>query len=207
MQIMLQIMTELLGNNIWSLAGLDELLIRFIFNLVIISILIRGIYFGYKQDKEYAFTFFLFNILIFFVCYIFSTADISMGFAFGLFAIFGFLRYRTSTIPIKEMTYLFTSITIALMNALKVEELGLITILLVNVVILLTVFTMERIWFANKTQYRNIVYEKIELIQEGNKELVIADLRKRTNLNITDFQIRSVNFLNDSVEMRVYFIP
>lgn len=200
-------MTELLGNDFWHLTGFGDLMIRFMFDLVIITILVRGIYFGYKRDEEYAFTFFLFNILIFFVCYIFSNANLSMGFAFGLFAIFGFLRYRTNTIPIKEMTYLFTSITIALMNSLRIEELSLLSVLLVNGIILLTVFTMERVWFAERTQYRNIIYEKIELIQEGNDDLVIEDLRKRTNLNITNFKIRSVNFLNDSVEMRVYFIP
>jgi len=200
-------MTELLGSNFWDLTGFSDLMIRFIFNLIIITVLVRGIYFGYKKDKEYAFTFFLFNILIFFVCYIFSNADLSMGFAFGLFAIFGFIRYRTNTIPIKEMTYLFTSITIALMNALRIEDMSLLAVLLVNAIILATVFIMEKLWFAQRTQYQNIIYEKIELIQEGNNALVLEDLRKRTNLNITDFQIRSVNFLNDSVEMRVYFIP
>jgi len=198
----------LLGNIVWYNAGeLTGLLLRFFFNLMVITILVKGIYFNYKKDKEYAFTFFVFNILIFFVCYIFSNTDIPMGFAFGLFAVFGILRYRTSTIPIKEMTYLFTAISVALINALQIEGFSVSTLALVNVFILLTVFTMEKIWFGNRSQYRNIYYEKIELIQEGKKDELLKDLRHRTNLHITDYEIKSVNFLNDSVELRVFFIP
>ena len=110
---------------------------RFLLDLIVITILVRGIYYYFKKDREYAFTFFLFNVLIFFVCYLMLAVEISMGFAFGLFAIFGILRYRTNTVPIKEMTYLFTAITIALINS--VGEFNWVTIFM-NVSILLFVF-------------------------------------------------------------------
>lgn len=176
---------------------------RFLMDLIVITALVRGIYFHYKKDKEYAFTFFLFNVLIFFVCYLMLATNISIGFAFGLFAIFGILRYRTSTIPIKEMTYLFTSITIALINAIGAFDW---IIVFMNIVILIFVFSMEKIWFTDKERYTSIEYEKIDLLQ-GPREEVLSDLKRRTGMNITRFEVRSFNFLNDSATIRIYFTP
>jgi len=180
------------------------LLTRMVINLIVITILIRFIYFGYKKDKEYAFTFFLFNVLIFFVCFVMLKSEISMGFAFGLFAIFGILRYRTNTIPHKEMTYLFTSITIALINGIAVMDE---TLIIMNFFILLSVFMMEKIWFSNKENYKTVYYEKIQLIQSGDRQAIIDDLKSRTALKVVKYEIRSMNFLNDSAELRVFFVP
>ena len=183
--------------------NLAEIAIRFLVNVLVITILVRGIYFYFKKDKEYAFTFFLFNVLVFFMCYLMLAIEISMGFAFGLFAIFGILRYRTDTIPIKEMTYLFTSIAIALINS--VGEFSWVSVFM-NIMILMFVFMMEKIWFTNREQSTSIRYEKIELLQ-GDKERVLEDLRNRTHLKVTHFEVRTYNFLNDSAMLKIYFTP
>jgi len=125
-----------------------------------------------------------------------------MGFAFGLFAIFGILRYRTNTIPIKEMTYLFTAITLALINAISPIDW---TMAFMNLSIIAFVYTMERLWFANKEQYKNVTYDRIELIENGQKDELIADLTSRTGLNVARYEIKSMNFLNDSAVLKIYF--
>ncbi len=180
------------------------LIYRFLIDIVVVTALVRGIYFGYKKDKEFGFTFYIFNVLIFFVCFVMVEADISMGSAFGLFAIFGILRYRTNTIPHKEMTYLFTCISIALINGMAKFET---TLFVMNALILFFVLIMEKLWFANKEHYKNVIYENVRLIENGNDEEVIKDLCKRTSLNIVKYEIKSMNFLNDSAELKVFYIP
>jgi len=184
-------------------ANLIEIVTRFLINIFGITILVRGLYFPFNGDKEYAFTFFLFNVLIFFICFLMLSTEISMGFGFGLFAIFGILRYRTITVPIKEMTFLFTAITIALINA--IGPLGL-TLIFMNITVLLFVYLMEKIWFSNKEQSTNIEYEKIDLLQE-NELAVLRDLQLRTGLNVNRYKIKSYNFLNDSASIKIYFTP
>jgi len=185
-------------------SSFSNIAIRFAVDIVVITILVRFIYYAFKKDQEFSFTFFLFNIIIFFVCYVMQTSKISMGFAFGLFAIFGILRYRTDTIPIKEMTYLFTAIALALINA--IGPFGAETIFM-NLVILLCVFLMEKLWFNNNEQYKVMQFEKIDMIQEGRTNEILEDLRSRSQLNVTRYEIKSMNFLNDSAELKVYFTP
>lgn len=180
-----------------------EVALRFVVNLLIISILVRGIYFTYKRDEEFSFTFYLFNVLIFFVCYLMQEIEISLGFGFGLFAIFGVLRYRTITIPIKEMTYLFTAITIALINA--IAPLNWMAVFM-NLTIVIFVFVMEKTWFSKKELTTSIQYERIELLQESN-EAVMEDIKQRTQLNVTRIQVKDYNFINDSATIKVYYLP
>lgn len=182
---------------------LVEIGFRFTINVVIISILVRGIYFFVRKEEEYAFTFYLFNVLIFFVCYLMQAVEISIGFGFGLFAIFGILRYRTDTIPIKEMTYLFTAISIALINAIAPLDF---VMAFMNLSILLFVFVMEKTWFSKKESSTSIQYEKLDLLGHG-KEVVLQDLRERTNLNVTRYKVKSYNFINDSASLKIYYLP
>jgi len=181
---------------------LMEIAIRFALNLLAITLLVRGIYYYTKKDEEYAFTFFLFNVLIFFVCYLMQSVEVSLGFGFGLFAIFGILRYRTDTIPIKEMTYLFTSITVALINAIGNFDW---VVIFMDVAIVLFVFVMEKLWFKGKESSTSIQYEKLDLLR-GPKEEVLNDLRNRTNLNVSRYKVKSYNFINDSAVLKIYYL-
>ncbi len=187
-----------------DLSEFQQILVRFVLDLLAITVLVRLIYFNIKKDQEFSFTMIIFNLVIFFVCYVMQKSNISMGFAFGLFAIFGILRYRTDTIPIKEMTYLFTAIAIALIAA--IGPMGYET-LMMTVIIIASVFIMEKLWFGNNEQYKIVMYEKINLIQEGKSDVVLEDLRKRIQLNVTRFEIKSMNFLNDSAALKVFYIP
>jgi len=189
--------------NLLTDATSSQIVLRFLSNLAAIALLVV-IYLGQKKDKRYGFTFILFNILIFFICYLMLRVEISLGFAFGLFAMFGVLRYRTNTIPIKDMTYLFTAITLALINAISPVDW---TLPFMNICILMFVFSMEKLWFADKEQSKNITYEKISLIEKGENEKIVEDLRNRTRLDVTRFEIRSMNLVNDSAVLKVFYKP
>jgi len=191
-------------SNLLEFNDIANILIRFSLNLLVITILIRGVYYNYRKDTEYVFTFFLFNVLIFFICFLMMKIEISMAFGLGLFAIFGILRYRTDTIPIKEMTYLFTAIALALINAVA-PLTG--EVLFMNVAIVLFIFIMEKLWFSNKEQYKIFTYEKIDLIRDGKTDQILNDLKSRSQLNITRYEIKNMNFLNDSADLKVYFTP
>ena len=116
-----------------------------------------------------------------------------------------FFRYRTITVPIKEMTYLFTAITIALINGIGHFDA---TLFVMNgKLIVVFVFLMEKIWFTNRESSKMVQFEKIELIENGKTEEILQDISRRTGLNIIRYEVKSMNFLNDSAELKVYYIP
>lgn len=191
-----------MGESFFNSQLLIDLIIRFVIDFISVFLLVKFIYFDSKKEREFAFTFFLFNIIIFFIAYLMMRADISMGFAFGLFAIFGILRYRTDTIPIKEMTYLLAAIAIALVNTMV--EVDFIVIV-INLGILVATWTMEHLWFGDKEMSKTIMYENIALTHETRREELIEDLKLRTGLDIVRVRVRSLNYLNDSADLKIYY--
>tara|TARA_B100000073_G_scaffold216503_1_gene179979 strand:- start:1708 stop:2127 length:420 start_codon:yes stop_codon:yes gene_type:complete len=128
--------------------------------------------------------------------------NINIGFAFGLFAVFAILRYRTDPIPIKEMTYLFTVITIGVINALSRNEVSYSELLFANLSIILLSLFLEKYWQNNFLYRRSIEYEIMENIRPENHEKLIEDLKYRTGLDIKYFEIRRI-FL-DRARIRIY---
>ena len=128
-----------------------------------------------------------------------------LGFALGLFAIFGIIRYRTDAIPIKEMTYLFLVIGISVVNALANKKISHAELVFANLLIVFVTFGMERIWLLRHEIQRNITYEKIDLILPEKRQELIADLRARTGLDIVRVEIRRIDFLKDTVSLRVFY--
>lgn len=190
-----------------DISGWSGLAIRFGLNLIAVTLLVRFIYLRIKKKKEFAFAFYLSNVLIFFLCYLMSGAQISMGFAFGLFAIFGILRYRTTTLPIKEMTYLFASIAIALINGLSNNEMSFPELFFINLSIIVVVYILENIWMEEKRFTKKINYERIDLIESGNEKDVIEDLTSRTGLDIVGYTVKQINFVENKAELRVEYRP
>src|SRR5690606_35547322 len=140
---------------------------------------IRVIYYPIHRKKDYLFTYFLFNILIFFLCVLLNSVKLSIGFAFGLFAIFGVLRYRTEQISIKDMTYLFSVITVAVINALASKNISIAELLFTDAMILLVTFALERLWLTRHEAMKLLVYERIDLIKPQNRRELFADLHER----------------------------
>ena len=184
-----------------------NLLFRFSINLFIALSIIRGIYYPTRRDKEYFFTFMIFNTLTFFVCYLLSSVKLELGFAFGIFALFSLLRYRTNPLPVKEMTYLFAVIIIAVINALSTKKVSYFELCFTNFTIVALLYYLERIWLGFKGALQVITYEKIENIKPQNRHLLIEDLEERTGLKIIDVEINRINFLNDTARITINYDP
>ena len=181
-----------------------DLVLRFTFNAAIAYIIIKVIYYRDFKNNDFIFSYFMFNTLIFFFAYILGGIDINMGFAFGLFAVFAMLRYRTNPIPIKEMTYLFIVITVGVINALSGNMISLGALLFTNFSIVLLTFILENYWQNNLLVNRTIDYENIENIKPENHEKLLADLEQRTGLDIIHYDIQNINFLRDTVKVKIY---
>ena len=128
-----------------------------------------------------------------------------MGFALGLFAVFGILRYRTEAIPIRQMTYLFIVIGISMINALSNKSISIFEVLFTNGLITLITYLIDRLWFQTIEEKKNIVYEKIELIKPENKQDLIKDLKERTGLPIHEVKVDKIDFLRDTAAVTIYY--
>ena len=184
---------------------LMNLIIRFGFNLSIAFIIIKLIYHRNHTNNDFVFTYFMFNSLIFFFAFLLGKITINIGFAFGMFAVFAILRYRTNPIPIKEMTYLFIVITIGVINALSNSEVSYAALLFTNIALVSLTYFLETYWQKNLLVRITIEYEKIENIKPENRDTLLADLKERTGLNIQSFEFRRMNFLRDTARIRIYY--
>jgi hypothetical protein len=182
-----------------------EILLSFGFNFLVVIAIIRGIYYPKTKDKDYIFTFLAFNTVIFFVLRLLSSINLSVGLGFGLFAIFSVLRYRTDPIPIREMTYLFVIIALPVMNSILTSENGFEILLIPNLLIILVLYALEQGWGFQFVARKTITYERIELIQPEKRQLLIEDLRNRTGLPITGFEIGSIDFLRDTAKIDIFY--
>ncbi len=195
----------ILGSKLWDVNDFGELLIRFCLDFVVAFILIRVIYYPTHRRKDYLFTFFMFNSVIVFICILLNSVKLKLGFAFGLFAIFGILRYRTEQLPIKEMTYLFMIIAIAIINSLTDNKITLAEVLFTNLSIIVATYLLEKVFLLKHESRKVISYEKIDNIKPENHNLLIDDLKERTGLKIHRIQIGKVDFLRDTAQLRVFY--
>tara|TARA_B100000683_G_scaffold229321_1_gene229731 strand:- start:170 stop:766 length:597 start_codon:yes stop_codon:yes gene_type:complete len=196
---------ELFGIDIYDSKDLIKLLFKFSIDLFFLFLIVRVIYYQTKDEKDYVFTFFMFNILTFFICFLLRKVPMEMGFALGLFAVFGILRYRTEAIPIRQMTYLFIVIGLSMINSLANKSISWMEILLANSIITIITYLIDRVWFSTIEQTKSILYEKIDLIKPENEQNLIEDLKLRTGLNVTSVKIEKVDFLRDTAQITIYY--
>ncbi len=172
------------------------------FDVLTMLIIFGLIYFPNYRNKEFMFTFFLFNIIIFIITFVLNKTNISMGAAFGLFAVFSMLRYRTEGISMKEMTYLLIAIALGLINAIG---LTFVPILVFNSIFAVFIFILDHPMVFKQEVSKTVIYENIDLIRPENHELLMADLRKRTGFDIHRFTIMSFDFLKDATSITIYY--
>ena len=172
-----------------------ELLVRFFFNFGVALVIVRSIYYPITRRKDYLFTYLLFSVIVFFLCQLLSSVKLGLGFALGLFAIFGIIRYRTDPIPIKEMTYLFVVIGLAAINGLANRKISYAELVFTNLTIIAVTYGLEKLWLLKSESRKTVVLEKIELIKPENLQLLLEDLRERTGLNIHRVEIGRIDFL------------
>ena len=196
---------ELYGIAFFDLEDFSKLLFKFGINFIFLIIIVRLIYYRIKDDKDYVFTFIMFNILTFFICFLLRKVPMQMGFALGLFAVFGILRYRTEAIPIRQMTYLFIVIGISMINALSNKSISIFELIFTNSFITLITYLIDRVWFQSIEESKNILYEKIDLIKPENQEDLIQDLKERTGLPIHAVKIVKIDFLRDTASITNFY--
>lgn len=183
----------------------SDVLIRLLYNGLTAFIIIRFVYFPRDRRPEYLFTFLIFNQMIFFVCTFLKYIMMDIGFAFGLFAIFSILRYRTESIPIREMTYQFLVITLGALNGLVSHGSWHPELLAVNLFVLIAVVLLDGHFLNRSGSSQTVRYEKIELIRPDRRNELISDLKIRTGLNVTAVQINGIDFMRDSADLVVFY--
>lgn len=179
---------------------------KFFYNLLIdiaaVLIIIFLIYYPSNKKLGFVFTFILFNVVIFLLTYVLNEVKISMGAAFGLFAVFSMLRYRTLGISMKDMTYLFIFIAIGLISAIQLEYSEL---LIINGILIFCIFILDSKLILKREASRSVLYDNLDLIQPDKREELIEDLKKRTGFNIHRVTIGKINLLKDAAEVKIYF--
>ncbi len=184
---------------------LTNLFAGFAVNLLVALLIVRFIYYPGNHNKNYVFTFLAFNTVIYFVMSFLTSVELSVGVGFGLFAIFSVLRYRTSTMSTREMTYLFIVIALPVMNSLLMRDSAWLALLGVNSMVAAVLFVLEREWGFHYESIQAVRYERIDLIRPDQRDLLLADLRQRTGLPVKRVEIGRLNFLNDTAELRVFY--
>lgn len=203
----------LLNIQDYTFLGLDiihpdkftELLLRFTLNMIMVLIIVRVLYYPVTRRKDYLFSFILISVVIFLLCFLLENVKLQIGFAFGLFAIFGILRYRTFAIPIKEMTYLFLLIGISVINALANKKISWAELIFANLALTFLVYGLEKLWLLKHESSKQIIYEKIDMIQPEKREALKKDLEERTGLKINRIDVGRIDYLRDTAKLIIYY--
>jgi len=195
----------LFGIQIIDLSGFTELAVRFIFNTILLLVVVHFIYAKNSRRKDFYFSYLSIGVLVFLLCFLLNSVKLELGFAMGLFAIFGIIRYRTDAIPIKEMTYLFIVIGISVMNALAHSKLSYTELFFTNGIIIGGLWFLEKRLSLKQEQSVTLIYEKIENIHKANSSELLDDLRDRTGIEIKRYAINKIDFLRDVAEITLYF--
>ncbi|MCK5820776.1 MAG: DUF4956 domain-containing protein [Bacteroidales bacterium] len=198
---------KLFGIKLINPTDFWSLILRFSLNLGVTYILIRLIYFKTNKRKDYFFIYFLMSTVVFLICFMLGNVKIELGFALGLFAIFGIIRYRTDPIPIKEMTYLFLVVGVAIINALSNKKVSYAEMIFTNMAILGLTWYLEKVWMTKQLTTIRINYEKIELVHPSKREELIEDLKERTGLDIKEVSVSRMSFLRDTARLMVKYKP
>jgi hypothetical protein len=194
------------GVEIIDVPDFLEFVLRFALNTGVILLLVRWLYYSTTKRKDYLFTFILIACVVFLLCFLLESVKLQIGFALGLFAIFGIIRYRTNSIPIKEMTYLFIVIGVSVINALTSTKTSLIDLVFTNAVIVFITFGFEKLWLLKHESSKIIIYEKIDLIKPGKNEELIKDLIERTGIKkIKRVETGKIDFLKDVCTLTIFY--
>jgi hypothetical protein len=180
-------------------------LVGALFNLFIAVFISRFIYYPVTQTKIYVFTFIAFNTIVYFVLSLLTSTALGVGVGFGLFAIFSVLRYRTDEMPIREMTYMFILVALPVVNSVLISTQGYEKLAIANVFIVLVLFVLEKEWGFHFEGNKRIIYDVIELITPENEPQLLADLRRRTGLQVKRAEIVSIDFLRDVADIKIYY--
>ncbi|MBB4043437.1 DUF4956 domain-containing protein [Bacteroides reticulotermitis] len=197
---------SLMDSPLIAVSGFWELLIRFFFNWLVVSCIIHLFYYPKSKRRDYYFTFTLISISIFLMIFLLGSVKLKIGFALGLFAIFGIIRYRTESMPVREMTYLFVIIAISVINALAVD-ISYSELLCTNLLFIFSIWISESNRWLKHISCKLIMYDRIDFIKPEHEQELLSDLRNRTGLDVIRVEVGHIDFLRDSAMLKIYYEP
>ena len=186
--------------------GLTELLLRFLLNVAVISFIARVFYYPKSKRRDYFVTFILISISIFLIIYLMGGVKLKTGVALGLFAIFGIIRYRTESVPIREMTYLFLIIAVSTINALD-SSISYVELLATNLLFIISIWAIESNRWVKHVASKLVMYDNIALITPEREPELIEDLKKRTGLDILRVEVGAIDFSKDTAMVKIFYEP
>jgi hypothetical protein len=198
---------KFLGIKLINSGDFFELLLRLLLNTFVVYLITYKVYL--KSNKNYQFYFGYNNISIvtFLICFLLSSVKLELGFALGLFALFTIIRFRTGTIPIKEMTYLFVVIGVAVINALANKKVSYFELLFANFAIIFFVNYFENISPRTKPEKKETVsltLQKFDQFTSLPIDKKTSHLEQLISKSITHYKIKKINQLDNSAELTVY---
>lgn len=181
-----------------------DMALRFLFNLCVTFGLCRWLYYPGGKRRDYLFVFTIISIAIFLMVYLLGSLKIKVGFALGLFAIFGIIRYRTEQMPVREMTYLFVIISLSVINGLS-ENISVSQMIVGNALMVTAIWVGEKALRLDGTGSKLIAYDDMANIRPERRQDLIADLRQRTGLDVTDAEVGHIDFVRDMAIIRIHY--
>lgn len=207
MDMDVQPMADALTAAIWAdWGGLSELLIRFLLNTTVIALIVRVFYYPKSKRRDYFFTFLLIAISVFLLIFLMGGVKLKIGFALGLFAIFGIIRYRTESVPIREMTYLFVIIAVSAINGLA-TSISYVELLATNLLFIISIWALESNRWVKHVASKLVMYDNVALITPDKEAELIEDLKKRTGLEIQRVEVGAIDFSKDTAMVKIYYEP
>lgn len=188
-----------------NVSDFTELVLRFSLNTIVVLLILQCIYVKNSKRKDFYFSYMAISVVVFLLCFLLNSVKLELGFALGLFAIFGIIRYRTDAIPIKEMTYLFIIIGVSVMNALANKKVSYAELFITNAFIFFGLTMLERYLKLKQEGSLRIIYENIENVHTHKHDILHKDLVKRTGIEIERFEIEKIDYLRDIAIITVYF--
>lgn len=182
-----------------------KMIFRFAINISFLTVIIRFLYYTSTTKKDYLFTYYMIGTIVFFLCFTLKKYELDIGMALGLFAIFGIIRYRTTSINIKEMTYLFIIIGISVINSLANKKMSYAEIIGANFIILSIIIIIEKVVLLKNEISKEIVYENLENIKVQNYDLLKKDIEDRTGITINKLTVGKINFSSETAQITIYY--
>lgn len=197
-------------------AGFGDTLVRFVLCILVNWILVQFLYFKKSNRRDFYFTFMIISVAIFFLVYLMMGMDrgkATMGVGLGLFGIFSIMRYRTDTMPVREMTYLFVVVCLSVVHAMadsmgvdaagKMVGTPIMELLVIDLIVIAAVVIFERVLTVNASKI--IQYDRIELVKPEKRQELIADLEQRLGIHVIDVKVGAIDFLRDMAMLRIYY--
>ena len=197
-------------------AGFSGILLRFAICLAVNWIIVHFLYFRKSTRRDFYFTFLIISVAIFFLVYLMMGMDrgkATMGVGLGLFGIFSIMRYRTDSMPVREMTYLFVVVCLSVVHAMadstgvdadgKMIGTPIAELLVIDIIVMAVIIVFEQILKVESTKL--IQYDRIELVKPERRQELIADLEQRLGITVTDVKVGAIDFLRDMAMLRITY--